>query len=314
MAKRSALEIPAREIPAPGGGEVSRTPVEGWPETGAHEERPACRGEAPDAVAEEYGPEDFPGCYSFHLPERDLESYERRIEFWDGRTQTAWKARESTSTQHERPSRRLVETATWVEMLRGSRITCLGSSGLVRHDAMGRKHWLMQADEVLYLHPERIRMARQWIDVEADPLPDVALEVDHSTDVRRRKLGIYKDSGLPEIWVLVPWESSLRTPGLAIHARGEQGYAQASESRAFPGWKADEIFRALTEEPWSAGTVRALERVALAMGAREGTRPEDDHTMRTLIARAREEGRRVGYRRHRAGLSRAVRSTRSSGR
>ena len=93
------------------------------------------------------------------------------------------------------------------EMLRGSTIACFGSADLVRRDAEGRKRWLMQADEVLYLHPERVRLQGPAIDVDADPLPDVVLEVDHTTDVRRRKLEIYKESGFPEIWVLVPWEA-----------------------------------------------------------------------------------------------------------
>ena len=77
----------------------------------------------------------------------------------------------------------------------------------------------MQADEVLYLHPDRVRLQGPAIDVDEDPLPEVVLEVDHATDVRRRKLDIYKESGFPEIWVLVPWDSSVRAPGLAIHVR-----------------------------------------------------------------------------------------------
>ena len=77
----------------------------------------------------------------------------------------------------------------------------------------------MQADEVLYLHPERVRLQGPAIEVDADPLPDVVLEVDHTTDARRRKLGIYKASGFPEVWVLVPWEASVRAPGLVIHVR-----------------------------------------------------------------------------------------------
>ena len=94
-------------------------------------------------------------------------------------------------------------------MPRGSAIECIGSADLLRVDASGRKRWLMQADEVLYLHPERVRLQGPAIEVDADPLPDVVLEVDHTTDVRRRKLGIYKESGFPEIWVLVPWEASV---------------------------------------------------------------------------------------------------------
>ncbi|MDD9983460.1 MAG: hypothetical protein OXU81_19245, partial [Gammaproteobacteria bacterium] len=69
--------------------------------------------------------------------------------------------------------------------------------------------------------------------------------------------------------------------------------------RAFPGWKADEIYRALTEDPWTAGTISALERVALAMGAREGTRPEDDPFTRSIIRRAEASGDARGYARAR---------------
>ena len=283
MAKWSALEIPVREVTAQDGGE------------------------APDAPG--YGPEDFPGCESFHLPESALEDYEGRLEFWDARTETAWKVAEPTSFYHEGPSMALVRMAERVASLRGSPIACFGSVDLVRRDATGRRRWLMQADQVLYLRPERVRWG-QALEVDMDLLPEVVLEVDHSTDVRRRKLGIYMESGFPEVWVLVPWESSRRAPGLAIHVCGEQGYAQAPESPAFPGWRVEEIFRALTEDPWTAGTARALERVALAMGAREGTKPEDDLITRSVSLNAEARGYERGRGEERAANVRAVLRTR----
>ena len=275
MAKGSALDLSARAVSVPGGGEA-----------------------APDAPARGYGPEDFLGCESFHLPESALGRYEGRLEFWDGLTETAWKVSEPTSPCHEGPVQELAQMAARIAALRGSRIKCFGSADLVRRDASGCKRWLMQADQVLYLHPERVRLGRA-IDVDTDPLPDVVLEVDHSADVRRRKLGIYQESGFPEIWVLVPWESSRRAPGLVVHVRRGEGYREEVESRAFPGWKADEVFRALTEEPWSAGTVRAIERVALAMGTREGTRPEDNPFTRSVSLEAEARGDAKGYERGR---------------
>ena len=247
-----------------------------------------------------YRDEDFPGCESFHLPAGRLEHYEGRLEFWDGVTETAWRVCEPTSIQHEEPSRLLVLMAGRFAMLRGSRIACFGSADLERRDAAGRKRWLMQADEVLYLHPGRVRLQGPAIDVDADPLPDVVLEVDHTTDVRRRKLGIYMESGFPEIWVLVPWEASVRRPGLAIHVRRGDGYREERSSRAFPGWRAEEIHRALTETPMSEVAWRALERTARAMGAREGTKPEDDPLMRSHSAQMRAEGRAEGHREGRA--------------
>ena len=236
-----------------------------------------------------YRDEDFPGCESFHLPASEIDHYEGRLEFWDGYTETAWKIPE-TPIQHEGPSRKLTQMSERCAMLRGSPISSYGSSDLVHLDAAGRKRWLMQADEVLYLHPDRVRLQGPAIDVDADPLPEVVLEVDHTTDVRRRKLGIYKESGFPEIWVLVPWESSVRAPGLTIHVRHGEEYREEAASRAFPGWRAEEIHRALTESPMSKTAWRALERTALAMGAREGTTPEDDPLMRSLSARARAKG------------------------
>ena len=255
-----------------------------------------------------YRDEDFPGCESFHLPADELDTYEGRLEYWDGVTETAWKVCEPTSIQHEQPSQQLAQMAERVAMVRGSRIASFGSADLLRVDASGRKRWLMQADEVLYLHPDRVRLTGPAIDVDRDPLPDVALEVDHTTDVRRRKLGIYKESGFPEIWVLVPWESSARRPGLAIHVRRGDGYREEPSSRAFPGWKAEEIHLALTEAPMSEWALRALERTALSMGAREGTEPEDDPLMRSQSARTRTKAHAQGHREghvqgHREGLA-----------
>ena len=129
-----------------------------------------------DLGSEAYRPADFPGCESFHLPASEIDHYEGRLEFWDGVTETAWKVCEPTSIQHEQPSRQLAQMAGQFAMVRGSRIVSFGSGDLVRRDAAGRKRWLMQADEVLYLHPDRVRLQGPAIDVDEDPLPDVVLE------------------------------------------------------------------------------------------------------------------------------------------
>ena len=96
--------------------------------------------------------------------------------------------------------------------------------------------------------------------------------------------------------MLVPWEASVREPGLTIHVRRGEVYREEESSRVFPGWRAEEIHRALTEEPLSAGARRALERVALAMGEREGTRPEDDPFTRTISRKAQAKGHAQGHR------------------
>ena len=70
-------------------------------------------------------------------------------------------------------------------------------------------------------------------------------------------------------------------------------------SRAFPGWGAQDIHRALTEDPLSDAGWGALECVALAMGAREGNGTEDDPLVRTVsrtaLARGHAQGRAQGH-------------------
>ena len=75
-----------------------------------------------------------------------------------------------------------------------------------------------------------------------------------------------------------------------------------SSCRAFPGWRSEEIYRALTEVPSSVGARRALERTAMTMGAREGTRPEDDPFTHALSRKA-ETGGRMRWPRHSSSWS-----------
>ena len=239
-------------------------------------------------------PPDLPGCVPFPMTEDEAATCEGRLEAWDARTRTAWKVCEPTTIYHEQPAGRLGRLAERVASVRGSAVECFGSADLVRRDPARRLRWILQADEIVYLNPRRVRPMGPVVNVDEDPLPDVVLEVDHTTDVRRWKLGMYVEWGFPEIWVLVPWRESVRAAGLTIHLRGEEGYHVSPESRAFPGWKAKEIHRALTEEPISGAAWRALERVGRAMGAREGTRPEDDPLTRSLSAKARAEGHTEG--------------------
>ena len=229
---------------------------------------------------------DLPGCDSFPLTERGLETHDERIEAWDARTGTAWRVCE-VSPWHEQPAQRLAMLAARIASVRGAPIECFGSTSLLRLDTAGRWRQLLQADNVVYLHPGRWSERGRRVDVDADPLPDVVLEVDHTTDVRRWKLGKYQEWEFPEIWVLVPWKKSIRKPGLSIHVRDAGGgYREVPESAAFPGWTAKEIHRALTEEPLPAAVWRAVERVGRALGAHGGTTPEDDPLTRSLYVEA----------------------------
>ena len=226
-------------------------------------------------------PPDLPGCESFPMTLDELERDDERLEFWDRRTETAWRLREAFSW-HEQPGQRLAMLAARMASVRGAPIECFGSTSLARVDADGRPRQILQADNVVYLRPAEWK-TRGRVNVDTGPLPDVVLEVDHTTDVRRWKLGKYQSWGFPEIWVLVPSKRSRRAAGLAIHVRDAGGgYRQAPESTAFPGWTADEVYCALTEEPLSAASWQALERAGRVLGERDGTAPEDDPLTRSL--------------------------------
>ena len=237
-------------------------------------------------------PPEFPGCRPIRLTRDGLEDFEGRLEYWDARTETAWVVAEPTSAAHEGPTRRLGRLAELIAAVRGSPIESYGSMDLVLLDEHGKWRRLMQADETLYLHPGRAHIPDVRLVVGEHDFPDVTLEVDYSTDVRRGKLGIYKRWGFPEIWVEVPARyRARRRPGLTIHVREADGYREVPESRAFPGWTAAEIHTALARKPLSEETHRVLERVGRRLGAREGTGPDDSPLMRSLRDEARNEAR-----------------------
>ncbi len=154
----------------------------------------------------------------------------------------------------------------------------------------------MQADESLYLHPACAKLPAAAMVVGEDDFPDVVLEVDHTTDARRGKLSMYESWGFPEVWVDVPDAPSPsrpreRRPGLTIHLLEDGRYRVAAESRAFPGWTAVDIHVALNEPEPSAQTSAVLERVGRALGAREGTGPDDDPLLRSQRRQGFERGR-----------------------
>ena len=121
------------------------------------------------------------------------------------------------------------------------------------------------------------------------------VEVDHTTDVRRNKLGLYESWGFPEVWVETPDTPSpsrprrLR-PGLTIYRLDEGRFRVSAESRVFPGWPAARIHASLNETHMSPRTLADLTRVGRRLGRQEGTTPDDD----PQIGRHRRQARRTG--------------------
>ena len=242
--------------------------------------------ESPIALAAESG------CETVGIPRDEIEDYEGRVEYWEERTEQAMLLREPTTTWHERPSQRLAGLARLIAASRGSPIETFGTADLVRPKAADGIRKLMQADQILYLDPGAAPAGAR-VDVDGDALPDVVLEVDYSTDARVWKLPLYEAWRFPEVWVDVPDERShprSRLSGLTIHVHDGERFREASSSRAFPGWTAEEIHVALSRSPPSPETLEVLRRVGRALGVREGTGPDDDPWLRA----ERDEGRFEG--------------------
>ena len=175
---------------------------------------------------------------------------------------------------------------------------------------------VIHPDGMVFLHPERDEAEiRSFLKVGEDAYPDVVLEVDNTRDIRRDKLALYEEWGFPELWVEVPnaWSPSrprgLR-PELRIYLLEGEQYVLSPESRAFVGWRAEEIHRALNEPVISEETSAVLERVGRALGEREGTGLDDDPWLGSIRRRTRAEGRAEGLATGRAGLARMILASR----
>lgn len=195
-----------------------------------------------------------------------------------------------TSPYHELPGQRLATLAERISLVRGRSIQCFGAMSLMLPDAAGRAVRVMQADQALYLHPQRANIVGpKAMVVGRNHFPDVVLEVDRATDVRRHKLALYEQWGFPEISVDVPDESPRprNAWGTTIRVLAKGAYREVRESRAFPGWRDSEIHQALNEVSLTAQTAAALARLGAMFGAREGTGPEDDLLIGPMLRDAR---------------------------
>ena len=257
---------------------------------GGSEAASPARPDSPDRRVPSYEALRFPGARPIPLLRDGFEAYDGHIEYWDVRSGTAWVVAENSGV-HEGSSRRLPHLVERIASVRGAPIVSFGSVSLVERDAEGRAERALEADETLYLHPDRAAIPQRSLTIGEHDFPDVVLEVDHTTDVRPGKLLLYEAWGFPELWVVVPPAGATRRrpAGVTIHRLEGGRYRSAEESGAFPGWTAAEIHTGLTEPVPTPATCRVLERVGRALGAREGRGPEDDPLSRALLAEGRAQ-------------------------
>ena len=237
---------------------------------------------------------DFPGCDAQRMTWAEVESLDGRIEFWDAASQTAWIARDG-GPDHEGPPQQLAAMLERIAQVRGSPIRAYGGAYLMEQDVRGKPRRVMAPDQTIYLRPRVWRPGGMRILKGRDPLPDVIMEVDNTTDVRRNKLKFYESWGFPELWVEVPnaparSRPSGLEPGLTIHVLEDGAYRRVSRSRAFPDWPAGLIHLALNEPELSSLTMQELTRVGRALAEPEGTGPDDDLLLGAFRRQARSAG------------------------
>ena len=249
----------------------------------------------PSRVSNADATPEFPGCRPIRITRDAIADHESRIEYWDAATETAWVACEPNTVYHEGPGQLLSGLLTRIAAIRGATILTLGAADLLLRNARGERQRILQADQVVFLDPAETRPRGAAVEVGSDHLPDVVLEVDYATDVRRGKLGLYEAWGFQEVWVEVPEGGSpRRRPGLTIHRRSPEGYRAVPASVALPGWTAAEIHAAFNEAELSESTCAVLERVGRVLGEAAGTGPDDDVWLGAQRREARAEGVAAG--------------------
>ena len=195
------------------------------------------------------------GCRPIRITREAIADHESRIEYWDAATETAWVACEPNTAYHENPGQALSGLLTRIAAIRGAPILTLGAADLLLRNARGERQRILRADQVVFLDPVQTRPRGAAVEVGSDHLPDVVLEVDYATDVRRGKLGLYESWGFPEVWVEVPESGSPRRgPGLTIHRRDPEGCRAGRRRTGLSrrGGSAGPVGRATARQPADA--------------------------------------------------------------
>lgn len=236
---------------------------------------------------------EFPGCVAVPMSAAQYEDGDGHVEFWDEAAGIAMVAADAPSVGHEQPVGLLAGVVERIAQERGARIARFHALSMMRSGTRGYRR-AMEPDECLYVYPEHADLpATGWLTVGENDPPDVVVEIDHTTDVRRGKLKVYESWGFPELWVEVPDADPARSrrtqlSGLTVYVLNRDGrYEVAPTSRAFPGWRAEEIHLAMNEPTITSHVNATLRRVGAELGARDGAGPDDD----PLLAAHRRESR-----------------------
>jgi Uma2 family endonuclease len=118
----------------------------------------------------------------------------------------------------------------------------------------------LEPDQCYYIQNQAIVRTKEVLDLDPDPPPDLAIEVDITSSSMNR-MGIYAELGVPEVW---------RYDGesLTMYRLQPDGqYQSCPESQSFPGLQPSDVLRFL-------GLGRAMDKTRWARELRDWVRNE----------------------------------------
>lgn len=106
----------------------------------------------------------------------------------------------------------------------------------------------LEPDACFYIQNRQAILGKERIDLEIDPPPDLALEIDLTSSTKPKD---YQAIGVPELWIY-------RRKVLYIYLFDGQQYQESSNSPTFPGIPVKQLIPKYVERAWEAGSSIAL--------------------------------------------------------
>ena len=133
--------------------------------------------------------------------------------------------------RHDGNSQLLGQLVRAVMTVMGSELRAIGSATLRRAATPGRKWGAgKEADCAFYLgESERRIRGRENLDLNIDPPPDLAIEVEHTNELTAQAMAVYAHLGVPEVWRFRAVERSI-----SINRLDGTTYREVDRSVALP--------------------------------------------------------------------------------
>lgn len=139
----------------------------------------------------------------------------------------------SPSPIHEMFKELILRIADAYSLITGCELETLGSTTF-NPDTLDQG---AEPDTCFYVRNAARIIGKLKIDLSVDPPPDVAVEIDISSD-STNKLAIYQSLGVPEVWIY-------NGRRMGVYHLTDQGYVEAPNSLAFSLLTADALTEAL---------------------------------------------------------------------